>query len=153
MNWMQRPVGTLPGSLGRQIAGFAIACVLGAGLHAALTIGEMWIRRDTTYGQVMQPERERVIERELAAWQRDQQARGVEPTPAAQREQKLRIEDDHPRFPFVIILAVATLIAVVAGARRSPRRSTVLTNGLVARVAAVAVAAIWFVILIDGLIS
>jgi hypothetical protein len=146
-------IGTLPGSFGRQIAGFAIAAVLGAGLHAALTIGELRIRRDSTYGQVMQPERERVIEREMAAWQREQQARGVEPAPAAQRDQKLRIQQAHPKFPFVILLAIATLVAVVAGARRSTRRSTVLANGLIVRVAAVAIAAIWSVIVIDGLIS
>lgn len=146
-------VGTLPGSLGRQIAGFAVAAGLAAGLHAALTLGELRIRRDATYGQVMKPERERVIEREMAAWQRDLQARGVEPTPAAQRDQKLRIERAHPGFPFVVVLAVATLVAVVAGARRSARGSTRLTNRLIARVAAVALAAIWSVIVIDGLIS
>ncbi len=146
-------VGTLPGSLGKQIAGFAIAALLGAGLHAALTIGELRIRRDATYVKVMQPEREREIERELAAWQRNQQARGVEPTPAAKRDQQIRIERAHPKFPFVILLAVATLVSVVAGARRSARRTMSLSNGLLLRVVAVALAAIWSVIVIDGLIS
>jgi hypothetical protein len=146
-------LGTLPGSPRARVAGLVVAAVLGGGLHAALTIGEFVIRRDATYAKTMQPERERVIAQELQAWQREQAARGVAPDPTAERAQKRQIERAHPTFPFVIILAIATLLSLLAGAWRAQPVARSISTGLLTRAAAVALAAIWLVIGIDGLLS
>jgi hypothetical protein len=146
-------LGTLPGSPRARVAGLVVAAVLGGGLHAALTIGEFVIRRDATYARTMQPERERVIARELQAWQREQAARGVAPDPTAERARKLQLERAHPRFPFVIILAVATLLSLLAGAWRSRPVARTISTGLLTRAAVVALVATWLVIGIDGLLS
>ena len=146
-------LGTLPGSPRVRVAGFIIAALLGAGLHAALTIGELRIRRDATYAKTMQPERERVIARELEAWQREQAARGVAPDARAERAQKLKLQRSHRTFPFVILLAIATVISVIAGAWRSKIVARSISSGLLVRAALVALAAIWLVIGIDGLLS
>jgi len=131
-------IGTLPGSPRARIAGFIVAALLGGGLHAGLTIGELRIRRDATYAKTMQPERDRVIARELDAWQREQAARGFKPDVAAERAQKRMLQRAHRTFPFVILLAIATVLSVIAGAWRSKIAEGTITSGL--PVAAVAVA-------------
>jgi hypothetical protein len=146
-------LGTLPGSPRARVAGLIIAALLAGGLHAALTIGEFRIRRDATYAKTMQPERERVIAQELQAWQREQAARGVAPDPGAERVRKLQLEQAHPKFPFVILLAIATLASMIAGAWRGKPVVRSISKGLLARGLAVALAAIWLVIGIDGLLS
>lgn len=146
-------VAALPGSRRARVVGLLVAVVLGAGLHAALTIGELRIRRDVTYAQTMQPERERVIARALSEWQRDQTARGIEPTAEARRAQQQRIAREHRTFPFVWLLAAATLASVVAGAWRSRRRDDErVSTRLLARMFVAALASVWLVILIDGLL-
>ncbi len=110
---------TLPGSTRRRAAGFAIAALLGGGLHAALTIGELRVRSDRTYSKVMQSERDRRIAVELAQWEREQAAQGVAPSVEQQRVERVRIADKHPTFPFVVLLAIATALAAVAGIRRT----------------------------------
>jgi hypothetical protein len=146
-------IGTLPGSPRARIAGFIVAALLGAGLHAGLTIGELRIRRDATYARTMQPERDRVIAQELDAWQREQAARGVAPNPDAERAKKRMLQQAHRTFPFVILLALATVLSVIAGAWRSKVVARSISSGLLARAALVALAAIWLVIGIDGLLS
>jgi hypothetical protein len=146
-------LGSLPGSTRARVVGFIVAAVLGAGLHAALTIGELRLRRDPTYARVMEPERDRVIARELEAWQREQAARGVAPDAQAQRVQKRQLEKSHRKFPFVVLLAIATFGSLVAGAWRSKIVESSVTKALLSRTAAVALAAIWLVIAIDGLLS
>lgn len=146
-------LGTLPGSPRARVAGFIVAALLGAGLHAALTIGELRIRRDAIYAKTMQPERERVIAKKLEAWQREQAARGVIPDAGAERAQKRKLQRSHRSFPFVIVLAIATVLSVIAGAWRSKLVARSISSGLLVRAALVALAATWLVIAIDGLLS
>jgi hypothetical protein len=150
-----RPLlSTLSGSSRRRIGGLAVAMVLAGGLHAGLTLGELRIRRDPTYVQTMQPEATRVVARELAEWQRLQAERGLEPSDAAKRDQLTRLQREHRSFPFVYLLAAATLLSVLAGAWRSRAREPAPIDGrLLGRAVAIALFAIWLVIMIDGAIK
>jgi hypothetical protein len=142
---------TIGGSRRARIAGTAIAIVIGAGLHAALAAGEVKLRQDTTYGAVMQPERERVIARELVQWQRDQAAHGIEVTSEARRAQVRRLESTHKTFPFVWLLAACTAAAVLAGARLGKRApASRIDSRLLAITAAVAIGSILTVVILDG---
>src|SRR5207253_10087250 len=82
--------GTLPGSPRTRVIGTVIAALLGGGFHAALTAGELAIRRDPTYAATMQPERERVVERELAQWEHDQAQQGAPVTQDQKRVEQHR---------------------------------------------------------------
>ena len=141
---------TLPGSPRARIAGVIVAAVLAGGFHAVLAVGELEVREDATYGAVMEHQRDRDIAAELAKWQREQAARGQAIDDVQRRAERERIAAKHPPFPFVWLLAAATVAAVVAGALRAkkvgdqriPRRLLFVT-------AAVAVVAICAVIVID----
>jgi len=144
---------TLPGTTRQRAAGFAIAALLGGGLHAALTFGELRLRRDATYSQVMRTERDRRIALELQAWERDQAARGAEPSPTAQRVERVRLERTHQTFPFVVVLAVATLASMILGiARTRGGRDERVANGLLVRAVAVALASICAVIVLGAVL-
>lgn len=112
-------VSTQQGTRRARLAGVIVAAVLAGGLHAGLAAGEVWLRRDATYTATMQPERERLIARELEAWQREQAARGVDLSDAQRRAERSRLADKHPTFPFVWLLAAATLASVIVGAARA----------------------------------
>jgi hypothetical protein len=145
---------TIAGSPRRRIIGTAIAVVVAAGLHASLAAGEVKLRRDTTYGVVMQPERERVIARELVQWQRAQKAQGAVVTDDAKRAEVQRLERTHRTFPFVWILAACTVIAVLAGARLTKRAAAApIESRLLAITAVVAIGAILAVVMLDGLFA
>ena len=146
--------GTLPGPPRRRVIGTIIAAVLAGGLHAGLAAGELAIRRDATYATTMQPERERVIAKELAAWQRQQAARGAAIEEAERRAQRARLAEQHRTFPFVWVLALATVASVVAGALRSRKvAGERIDNRLLFIAVVVALGAIWSVIVIDGLVA
>jgi hypothetical protein len=145
---------TLPGSRRARVLGVLGAAVLAGGLHAGLAAGELAIRRDPTYAVTMQPQRERDIARELAAWQRQRAARGATVTEDERRAERARIENKHQAFPFVWLLAAATLVSVIAGAMRARKIDDERIAGrLLARAAAVAAGAICAVILIDALVA
>jgi hypothetical protein len=145
---------TLPGSKRARVAGVIAASLLAGGLHAALAAGELALRRDPTYAAAMAPERDRLIARELTAWQREQRARGAQLDEAQQRAQRARLVKKHETFPFVWLLALATLGSVVAGAIRArevddmpiPTRTLVLAL-------AIALASVASVIAIDLVID
>ncbi len=65
----------VPGGRAARIAGTAAAAILAGVLQLGLAAGEVQLRRDETYGRIMQRERDRIVERELAEWQRAQRAR------------------------------------------------------------------------------
>lgn len=145
---------TLPGTPRQRAIGFAIAALLGAGLHAGLTIGELRMRRDSTYARVMKPERERKIAIELQQWQRHQQARGVTPSADAERIERARLENNNPAFPFVPVLAFATVLALLAGIVRSRGGSEEpVPRRLILRTLIVALASICAVIVLDVVFS
>jgi len=104
--------GALTATLPRRRLSGTLAALAAAGaLHAGLAIGELKLRADRTYAQTMAPERERVVTQWIAA-------HPDAPAPVrAAAVQKL--EAEHTTFPFVWLLAVATVISVIAGARRA----------------------------------
>jgi hypothetical protein len=93
-----------------------VAMAIAAVLNVALAVGEIRVRRDRAYAQVMAPERERIVARELDAWRVAQGSAVSEPAIA---EQRAKLEDVHKTFPFWLVLALCTAIAAIAGARRS----------------------------------
>jgi hypothetical protein len=145
---------TLRGSTKARVLGVIVAAVLAAGLHAGLAAGELWLRRDPTYTATMQHQRDRDIALELARWQRERASRGISIDEGARRSEQVRLAAKHKTFPFVWLLAVATVASVVAGAvraRKAPDER--IGNRLLAITVAVAVAAICAVIVLDLLIA
>ncbi len=147
-------VRTLPGTPRQRAVGFAIAALLAGGLHAALTIGELKLTRDPTYAKVMQPERDRRIAIELQAWERAQAERGVAPSPDAQRAERVRLQKANETFPFVLVLVLATLAAMIAGIVRTRGGSDQrVSNQLLFRAVVIALASIFAVIVLDDLLD
>ena len=138
-------VGTLASTVpSRRVAGTLIAFVLAGGFHAALTIGELRLRRDPTYVETMKPERERVIAQELSKWER---AQPTQVTPEAKRVEAAKIANAHPTFPFVWILALCTALAGFVGIVKTKRHSpTTIPDALLVRFAVLAVASVALVI-------
>ena len=129
-----------------RLAAVAIAVATAGGIHAGLARAELAIRADPTYGAIMRHERDRAIDRELAAWLAAQRAHGpVDPQAlAAERD---ALERAHRTFPFGPILIVAIAAAGVAGAvvrraaaPRPVRALTVRTLSVAAIAAALALA-------------
>jgi hypothetical protein len=145
---------TLPGSGRARVAGVLVAALLAGGLHAGLAAGELALRRDPTYKATMAPERDRVIAKELQAWQREQLARGAAIDEAQRRAQQLRLAAKHETFPFVWLLAFATVASVIAGAVRARKVADErIAPRLLAITLAVAAGAIGAVIAIDWIID
>jgi hypothetical protein len=145
---------TLRGSTRARVLGVIVAAVLATGLHAGLAAGELWLRRDPTYTATMQHQRDRDIALELARWQRERAARGVAVDDSARRAEQARLASKHKTFPFVWLLAIATVSAVVAGAVRARKVADErISNRLLAITLAVAAAAICAVIVLDLLIA
>ncbi|HEY5945388.1 MAG TPA: hypothetical protein VIV40_07850 [Kofleriaceae bacterium] len=145
---------TLPGSRRARVVGVIIAAVLAAGLHAGLAVGELALRRDATYSATMQHQRDRDIAIELAQWQREQAARGTAIDEAQRRAEQVKLAAKHKTFPFVWLLAAATVVSVITGAvhaRKLPDER--IGNRLLVLTIAVALAAICAVIVIDSLVA
>lgn len=141
---------TLPGSRRARIAGVLVAAALATGVHAALAAGELVARRDDTYSELMQHERDRKI---AIAMQRYQQEHR-EVSAADVRAERSRLERANRTFPFVWLLAFATLAAAVAGVWRA--RSAIderISNRLLGLTAAAAAVAILLVIAIGALVA
>jgi hypothetical protein len=129
---------------------FVVAALLAGGIHAGLAVGEVKLRQDTTYAEVMQPERERAVDRDLERWAAYEHEGQV--TEAERAAEHARLEKVHHTFPFAWLLAACAVIAILAGAWRSlarPTERTPITNGLLARATICAVIAITAVITID----
>ena len=142
---------TQRGGARARVIGVIVAALLAGGLHAGLAVGELALRRDATYKATMRPERDRVIDKELAAWQR---AQGDAVNDAAKRRERLRLEQTHRTFPFVWLLGFATVLAVLAGAWRAKRYAAEpIGNRLIAVAIGVALGAICAVIVLDVLLA
>ena len=115
-------------------AGALLAIAVAGGLNAGLAVGELALRRDATYAITMQPERERTVARELAAWQR---ARVAPVSDAERAARELELAGQHRDLPFGWLLGGAVAVAVIAGAARS-RQTT--EAGITPRLRAIAVA-------------
>ncbi len=145
---------TLPGSRRARVIGLAAAAALAGGLHAGLAAGELALRRDPTYTATMQPQRERDIAMELQAWQRARVARGEQVDDAARRAERARLAAKHETFPFVWLLAIATVASVIAGAWRAREQPDErIATRLLVLAGVVAALAICAVIAIDLVIA
>ncbi len=150
-------VGPLAATLTRhRLAGLAIAALVAGGLHAGLAAGELHVRHDVTYQQVMQPERERLVERDLSRWAAYERTHGGAVTDADRAAEQARLEREHHEFPFAWLLGACAVLAIGAGAWRSWRgasaaRAEPITNRLLARATICAGTAIAAVIAIDAL--
>jgi hypothetical protein len=145
---------TLPGSRRARTIGVIVAALLAGGLHAGLAYGELELRRDPTYRAAMMHQRDRDIAIDLATWQRARAAQGIAVNEAAHRAERARLAGKHKTFPFVWLLAAATVGAAVAGAVRARKVDhDPIRPRLLALTLAVAVAAIGAVIGIDLVVS
>jgi hypothetical protein len=145
---------TLLGSARARVIGVVVAALLAGGVHAGLAFGELSLRRDPTYRATMMHQRDRDIALELANWQRERAARGIAIDASAQRAEQVRIAAKHETFPFVWLLAAATVAAVVAGAVRARKVADErIPARLLALVLAIAAAAICAVIAIEVVVN
>jgi len=143
-------IATLPGSRRARMIGVLLAVLFAGGLHAGLAAGELALRRDDTYGQLMQHERERKIAIAMQRWQQEH----ADVSATDMRAERARLERANRTFPFVWLLAAATLAAAIAGAWRArsyPDQR--ISNRLVAIFGAVAAGAICIVVAIDALVA
>jgi hypothetical protein len=143
----------VPGGRAARIGGAAAAIVLAGALQLALAAGEVQLRRDATYGRIMQRERDRLVARELAEWQRGLRERGIEASLGEQRRRERELEARHRELPFAHVLGALTLIAIAAGARRARAGSAAPVGGrLLGVAAAVAAASVVLVIALDAML-
>lgn len=134
-----------------RIAGTAIALVIAGGLQLGAALGEVVLRRDAAYGAVMKPERERVIASELRQWEQ-QQVRPPSEEERAAIERELAARHRKP-FPFAVVLAILTVLAILAGAWRGQGAAAPggqVANRLLARAAVLAAGSIALVIALDA---
>lgn len=141
---------TIPGGRRRRIVGTVIALVVAGGLQLGAALGEVQLRRDTTYAQAMRREPDLMVARELAQWTEQQVRAGEAPTEQARAEMRRNLAQRHTQFPFAIVLAVLTVLAVGAGAVRTRAvPAAPIATGLLARCAVVCGGSIALVIAID----
>lgn len=145
----------VPGGRRARIAGAAAAVLLAGALQVLLAAGEVRLRRDAIYGQIMQREGDRLVERELAAWQRAQAARGLEVSAAARAARERELAAAHRELPFAHALAVLTAAGIAAGARRArpaPAGIAAPASGaLIGAACAAAAGSVLLVIALDAL--
>lgn len=134
----------------RRIAGMIIAIVIAGGVQGGAAVGEVMVRRDAAYTQIMRPERERQIALEMQRWAELQRQRGARPSDDERAAAERDIAAKHRTFPFAWLLGVATALAIIAGARRSRRGSgEPIGRRLLVRAAVIAGASLALVIAID----
>ncbi len=142
----------VPGGRAARIAGAAAAVAVAAGLQIGLAAGEVRLRRDETYGRIMQRERDRLVERDLAAWQRAQRERGLAVSEDERRRLARELEERHRELPFAHVLGALTLLAIAAGARRArPGPAAPASGRLLAIAGAAAAGSVALVIALDAL--
>jgi len=142
---------TLPGSRRAQLAGLVVAVIVAGGIQVGAALGEVALRRDTTYKTTMRPERERVISRELAEWAEAQREQGATPSEADRRRVEAQARRRHRTFPFAYVLAALLLVSIGAGAVRARAPTPASISGrLVAITAAIASGSIALVIALDA---
>lgn len=131
----------------------AVALVGALAVNVALDVGELAIRRDRVYQQTMQREDERVVQRELAAWEREELARRAAIDAAEREAEAARLAEQNRQFPFRWLLGGALAAAFVAGVWRTRREPPgAVAARLVARAAIVAALATALVIALDALL-
>lgn len=144
-------LATLPGRGAARVALLVAALVVAGGLQALLALGEVQLRRDETYGTIMQPEQQRVVERELAQW-KAQQGPVVDERVVVMRRREL--EAQHRDWPLKYVLGVLVAFAVVAGCLRSPAREPArIARPLLIRAWGLAGGSLVLVIVLDAVLG
>jgi hypothetical protein len=143
----------VPGGRAARIGGAAAAIILAGGLQLALAAGEVQLRRDETYGRIMRRERDRLVERELAEWQRGLRERGIEASQDEARRRARELAERHRELPFAHVLGALTLIAIGAGAWRARGGPAPPVRGrLLGVTTAAAAASVLLVIALDAML-
>ncbi len=143
-------LGALAGTIepGRRVVGTVIALAIAGGVQIGAAVAEVRLRSDPTYASTMRPERDRIVARELADWERAQGAK-------ADADARTRMAADLARknavFPFIYVLGALVVLSTIAGAWVSPRPEATLPGALLAQWAVAAGASIALVIAIDAL--
>ena len=141
---------TVPGGTRARIAGTVLALLVAGGVQLGLAVGEVAVRRDATYTATMRPERDRMVSRELAQWADERARAGAAPSDEARAEMERELARRHATFPFAIVLAVLTVLAVGLGALRArPAPQGPISTRLFATCALIAGGSITVVIAID----
>lgn len=145
-------MGVLAGSLPtRRWTGLVVAVLIAAGFQGALVMGEMSVRRDENYAVAMQPERERRAEYELMKWVAQQKKLGVQVDAAARDARAAELKKKHRELPYGWILGTLSVVAIVAGTRRSKiAEDVVFSPRFVLTASTLAVASVALVIAIDA---
>lgn len=148
---------TVPGSRRARIAGTVVAMLLAGGIQLGAALGEVALRRDTTYTTTMRPERERVISREMAEWIEAQRRQGQAVSDADRARIRREVADRHTTFPFAYVLGGLLLVSIGVGAARSratpgQESGAQVSGRLVAIAAAIAGGSIALVIALDALL-
>lgn len=145
-------IGALAGTLAeRRVIGTVLALAIAGGVQIGAAITEVRLRRDTTYTQTMRPERDRIVAREMAAWEAEQAKRGAQADAEARRRMQEELARKNAVFPFIYVLGALIVVSVIAGAWRAPRPEANLPARLITRWAVAAGASIALVIAIDAL--
>jgi hypothetical protein len=143
--------GMIPGGRAARIAGTAAAVVLAGGLQLALAAGEVRLRRDQTYGRIMERESDRIVARELADWQRRLREQGRPASDDERLRRERELADRHRELPFAHVLAALTALAIAAGAARArPGTDGAVGGRLLGAACAAAAGAVALVIALDA---
>ena len=105
-----------------QLAAIVIAGLAAGAGHGALAFGELALRPDRTYAQIMTHQYERDVERGLIEYLRAQQQRGVAPSEAEIADQRRMLVREYQPFPLNHVLGVLLGVAFLAAAIRSRQR-------------------------------
>ncbi|MBP6631588.1 MAG: hypothetical protein KBG28_23985 [Kofleriaceae bacterium] len=100
----------------------AAALLVAGATHGALTAGELTVRADRRYAEVMRREPARIVDRELAAWLAAERARGaVDAAAVARRRHELARQQ--AVFPLAPVLVVLAALVALGTAWSSSRRA------------------------------
>ncbi|MEO8548720.1 MAG: hypothetical protein ABI678_02055 [Kofleriaceae bacterium] len=113
----RRIVGPLAATQRRHpLIQLVIAAALAGGAMVGLAQGELWLRRDATYSEIMKPEPARRVDQKLAQWAEYERTHGGTITPEQQTAERVRLERVYHEFPFKWLLAACAIAAILAGA-------------------------------------
>ena len=146
-------LGVLAATIGpqRRVIGAVIAFAVAGGVQVGAAMTEVRLRRDTTYASTMRPERDRIVAREMAEWEKEQARQGSRADEEARRRMQAELARKNAVFPFIYVLGALVVASIVAGARLAQRPEANLPGRLLARWAVAACASIALVIAIDAL--
>jgi hypothetical protein len=112
-------------SRGAQLAAVLVAGAIAAGGHGALAFGELALRPDRTYQQVMTHQYEYDVRAALYEYMKQQEHSGLVVTEADVAKQRRTLVKKHKPFPLNHVLGFLVGIAFLAAAIRSRQRDDI----------------------------